>query len=434
MQRPHILYIHSHDTGRYIEPYGYGIASPSLQQLAEQGVLFRQAFCANPTCSASRAALLTGQSAHSSGMLGLSHRGFDLYDYGQHLVHTLHAAGYHTVLGGFQHVARDPQEIGYDELLRPDGNRAAQVVPRTVDFLGRDHRQPFFLSVGFSETHREFRTPGPAQDERYCRPPAPLPDTPETRHDMACFMASVEEYDRGVGAVMQALEDRGLADDTLVICTTDHGIAFPGMKCNLTDHGLGVMLLMRGPGGFVNGRVCDALVSHVDLFPTLCDLLEISPPEWLQGRSLMPLIRGDAEAVNEAVFGELNYHAAYEPQRTVRTRRWRYIRRFGGRGRPVLPNCDDSPSKQLWVGHGWGERPVAAEQLYDVVFDPNEAANLAADPAHAGILEKMRSHLRRWMDQTHDPLLEDETIPAPCGARVNDPDGASPREEPHTVS
>ncbi len=105
--------------------------------------------------------------------------------------------------------------------------------------------------------------------------------------------------------------------------------------------------------------MCDALVSQVDLFPTLCDLLEINPPAWLQGRSLLPLVRGEAPEIREAVFSEINFHVAYEPQRAVRTQRWKYIRRFDGRTRPVLPNCDDSPSKSLWIENGWRERPVA---------------------------------------------------------------------------
>lgn len=119
----------------------------------------------------------------------------------------------------------------------------------------------------------------------------------------------------GIGTVLQALEDAGLAENTIVICTTDHGIAFPGMKCNLTDHGIGVMLIMRGPGGFAGGAVCDAMVSHVDVFPSVCELLTIHPPQWLEGRSFLPIIRGETAEVNEEVFAEVTYHAAYEPQR-----------------------------------------------------------------------------------------------------------------------
>ena len=97
--RPNIVYIHSHDSGRYLSPYGQSVPTPNLQRLAQEGILFRKAFSAAPTCSPSRAALLTGLYPHSSGMLGLAHRGFSLNDYQQHIVHTLKAAGYTSVSG-----------------------------------------------------------------------------------------------------------------------------------------------------------------------------------------------------------------------------------------------------------------------------------------------------------------------------------------------
>jgi len=228
-----------------------------------------------------------------------------------------------------------------------------------------------------------------------------------------------------MGVVLEALAASGLAEDTLVICTTDHGIAFPAMKCNLTDHGIGVMLILRGPGGPSGGKVIDALVSHVDIYPTICELLEVDPPDWLQGKSMMPLIRGEAEEINDAIFAEVNYHAAYEPMRAVRTKRWKYIRRYDDRHRPVLPNCDDSPSKALWMEHNWRERAYAKEELYDLIFDPQEACNRAADPAYGKALQEMRARLDQWMRTTDDPLLRGP-VPAPSGAKVNDPDGTSP--------
>ena len=254
-----------------------------------------------------------------------------------------------------------------------------------------------------------------------------MPDTPETRQDIAAFKASARILDGGIGTVLDALERNGLADNTLVICTTDHGLAFPGMKCNLTDHGIGVMLIVRGPGGFTGGRVCDALVSQIDLFPTICELLEIERPAWLQGRSMMPLVNGETTEINDAIFAEVTYHAAYEPQRAVRTQRWKYIRRFGDRHRPVLPNCDDSPSKDVWLRHGWQDRFVPPEQLYHLIFDPNESHNLAHSPEVSTALHEMRGLLERWMQSTNDPLLHGPA-PAPPGAVVNDPDGLSPNE------
>src|SRR4051812_34267929 len=139
--RPNIVYLHSHDTGRHIQPYGHQVPTPNLQRLADEGLLFRQAFSAAPVCSPSRAALLTGEYSHSNGMLGLAHRGFRLADYDHHLVHTLRDAGYTSRLVGEQHIAADPRAIGYDEI-------AATIEPLPP--------APFFLDVGFTDTHRPF--------------------------------------------------------------------------------------------------------------------------------------------------------------------------------------------------------------------------------------------------------------------------------------
>ena len=428
MALPNIIYLHSHDTGRYVQPYGFGVPTPNIQRLAEEGVLFRQAFCAAPTCSASRTALLTGQSPHSAGMTGLVNRGWQLNDYNQHLLHTLRGAGYHTVLGGLQHLHQERTHLGFDQIIAPPkSTMVADVAPAAAAFLQNAPQQPFFLDVGFFETHRDFPQADPAT-ARYLRPPAPLPDTLDTRQDMADFVKMAGELDRGVGIILDALAAAGLAENTLVIQTTDHGLAFPAMKCNLTDHGIGVLLIMRGPGGFTGGQVYDAMISHIDLFPTLCEYLNIAPPSWLQGKSLLPVIRGEHDEINDAIFAEVTYHAAYEPQRAIRTQRHKYIRRYGERTKPVLPNCDDSLSKDLWLASGWQEREVATEQLYDLRFDPNEMQNLAALPAYADTLQDLRQRLDQWMTTTADPLLNQQPAPAPPGTVVNDPDGLSPRE------
>lgn len=426
--RPNIVYLHSHDSGRYLQPYGYAVPTPNLQRLAGEGVLFRQAFSGAPTCSPSRAALLTGQCAHQSGMLGLAHRGFSLNDYKQHIVHTFRAAGYISVLAGIQHVAARPETIGYDEVLTPKSMSAVQVAPGAVEFLNRRPIKPFFLDVGFFETHREYPKPTTADDPRYIQPPVPLPDTRQTREDMAAYHASARVLDRGVGEVLDALDRNGLAANTLVISTTDHGIAFPRMKCNLEDFGLGVSLIMRGPGEFRGGRVCDALISQIDVFPMLCEVLGIERPAWLSGRSLLPVLRGSVKEINEAVFAEVTYHAAYEPKRAVRTGRYKYIRRFGDRKTPVLPNCDDSLSKSLWLEYGWKDHQLPQESLYDLVFDPTEQNSLVSEVTAQPVLAEMRGRLDRWMRDTKDPLLHGP-VPAPHGAQVNNPAGLSPKEK-----
>jgi arylsulfatase A-like enzyme len=416
-----ILYIHSHDTGRYVQPYGCGVTTPNIQRLAEEGVLFRKAFCAAPTCSPSRASLLTGRWAHCAGMLGLVNRGFELPEPQTHLASVLAAGGYRTALVGMQHLVREPKRLGYQEIVPVAGNAARDVAPAASGFLDSSLSEPFFLSVGFSETHRDFHPATAVEDPRYAAPPAPLPDTPETRLDMARFQASALELDRGIGRVLRALADAGLAERTLVICTTDHGIAFPFMKCHLTDHGLGVMLIMRGPGGFGGGKVVDGMVSHVDVFPTLCEFLGIAPPEWLQGVSMMPLVTGEQEQIRDQLFGEVNFHDTYEPQRAVRTLRYKYIRRFTERERPFVVHCDGSPSKDLFMRHGWKQRVVLREQLYDLLYDPNEAANIAAQPASSEVLEDMKTRLNDWMKVSDDPLLKGPVVPPP-EAIQSDPD------------
>ena len=431
MGRPNIIYLHSHDTGRHVQPYGHQVPAPNMQRLADQGLLFRQAFCAAPSCSGSRACLLTGQWAHVNGMTGLAHRGWQLRDYGRHLVHPLRRAGYWSALIGEQHLSVDPAVLGYDHIVDVATTQAHAIAPAARKLLNSRPPQPFFLSIGFFETHREFFRPSSPRDALYVAPPAHLPDTPQTRADMASFNASVGSLDRGVGAVLGALDELGLADDTIVVLTTDHGLPVPGAKATLTDRGLGVLLIMRGPGGFAGGRVADALVSHVDLYPTLCELAGAPLPDGLAGRSLLPLARGQTSEVRDELFAELTYHVAYDPQRAIRTKRYKLIRRFGDRLEPVLANIDDSPSKDLLVAAGWGRRQRPREELHDLLLDSGELRNLAGDPELDAVREDLERRLHEWMVATGDPLL-DGPVPPPPGALVSDPAALSP-DAPHLL-
>jgi arylsulfatase A-like enzyme len=129
----------------------------------------------------------------------------------------------------------------------------------------------------------------------------------------------------------------------------------------------------------------------------------------------------------------MTYHVAYEPQRSVRTERWKYIRRFDDFPGPVLVNCDDSASKEIWLEAGWGERTVPRERLYDLVLDPAEMDNLAADPSRETVLAEMRDRLDTWMRETDDPLLDGPVAP-PVGAEVNEQWDISPDEPPRIVT
>jgi len=443
MNKPNIVFVHSHNTGRYIQPYGYAVPTPNLQHLSETGIVFRQAFAAGPTCSPSRASFMTGMVPHSCGMLGLAHRGFALTDYGEHLARFLKPAGYTTVLSGVEHTAPNLPMVGYDKILSfhqielPDARNPKDPAQAASGFLRSGPQEPFFLSVGLFETHRPFPKADPknhpAEDPRYCRPPRPLPDVPQTRADMADFKAAARLMDEKFGLVLDALEDSGLADSTYVFCFCDHGIQFPLNICNLTDHGIAVFFLARGPRYFHGGRDVDAMVSLIDLVPTVCDLAGIPIPERVQGRSLLPLIDGESENLHDTLFAEVNYHAAYEPTRCVRTRRYKYIRRYDRRDHLVLPNVDDTPSKDFMLAAGWAERPREQEMLYDLSFDPDEINNLIDNENYRSIREELSMRLDRWMEETGDPLL-DGPVSAPVGSYLNDPDDLSPEDPTYRVS
>ena len=427
MRPPNIVYLHSHDTGRYVQPYGYQVMTPNIQRIADQGLLFRQAFCAAPSCSGSRACLLTGQWAHVNGMTGLAHRGWELSDYGRHIVHPLRSAGYWSALIGEQHLSTSPDVLGYDRVVAIGTTRVDSITPATLQLLRSRPPQPFFLSIGFFETHREFFEPSSVRDALYGAPPNQLPDTPVTRADMAAFKASARSLDQGVGAVLHGLDEAGLADETLVVLTTDHGLPFPGAKATLSDQGLGVLLMIRGPGGFHGGHVIDGLVSHVDLYPTLLELAGAPIPDGAHGHSLLPLARQEISEVREELFAELTYHAAYDPQRAIRTRRHKLIRHFGDRLEPVLPNVDDSPSKSLLISAGWGTQRRSRVELYDLIMDPMEMRNLAEADGFAQLRDGLDGRLNEWMVTTRDPLVHGP-VPVPPGAVVNDPAGVSASE------
>lgn len=438
MSRPNILYLHSHDTGRYIQPYGYPVETPNLQRFAEQGVLFRNAFAVSPTCSPSRAALLTGRYPHCCGMHGLASPkwGYTLNDPTQHMPHQLNAAGYLTVLGGVQHLAKEPasdvRTLGYQAFLHDHdvGEDVPDLHELAADFVGRKHDRPWYLAVGFDETHRDNRQGAPDSgtrfskhtpydparlDARYCRAPAIFPDMPEIRADWASYREGARILDARIGHVLAALDRSGNAANTIVLITTDHGLAWPGMKCNLTDHGLGVLLMMRAPDAFSGGQVIDPIVTHLDVYPTLCDLAALDRPGWLQGKSMLPLVRGEVGELHDAIFAEQGWHEVAEAQRAVRTQRYKYIRRLDTSG-PKSLNCDEGPAKQVVQQAGWFDRDTSEELLFDLMLDPEERCNLAADPALKEIRDELRRRLQTWMEVTNDPFLRGHPVPPPAQA------------------
>jgi len=418
-----ILYLHTHDTGRYIQPYGYAVPTPHLMQLASEGTLFRQAFCAGPTCSPSRAAMLTGMDPHSFGMTGLAHRGFRLNDYSKHLASFLGRLGYETVLCGVQHEAPEDEMIGYKKIISADPGDAFSTWDETnaqiaASYIMEEKHQPFFLSLGLHHTHRRFPDIDPGVNPDYVQPPSSIYDTKATREDMAAFMTSAMIADRCFGTVLDALKQAGKEDDTIILFTTDHGIAFPQMKCNLTDAGIGVSLIIKYPGNPLQGKAVDALVSQLDLYPTLCDLINTEKPGWLQGHSLQPLFEGEADQVREEIFSEVSYHAAYEPMRCIRTQRYKLIRFYDEHDRHIPDNIDSSPSKSFMANHGFLEQKREREMLFDLYLDPGERVNLIDDEKYKAVYADLNKRLGDWQLATDDPILKGP-VPKPAGAVIN---------------
>jgi len=435
-----IIYLNTHDLGRAIEPYGYPVPTPNLMRLAREGTLFRKAFSAAPTCSPSRSALLTGMAAHSAGMTGLAHRGFSLTEEGRnaHLARYLRDNGYLTALAGIQHevAGKQVESIGYQRVLGPPPgpgpDRDVEIARSAAEFIrAHDGKQPFFLALGLFNTHREFPELDGSVDPDYLMPFFPAYDSPRAREDMARFILSAKVVDRCVGIVLDAVEAAGLADKTIVLFTTDHGVAFPHCKCTLYDTGIGVATILRFPGNSMAGKATDALVSQLDLYPTLCDLVGIAKPGWLQGRSLVPLLMGETDRVRDAVFAEVSYHAAYEPLRCVRTDRYKLIRVYdNGHDGIVAANIDDSPTKSFMVEAGLLAEERPREMLFDLHLDPVERVNRIGDGRYQGVYEDLSRRLDAWMAETGDPLLPDGRVPKPEGAVVNLVTALSPRERP----
>lgn len=177
-----------------------------------------------------------------------------------------------------------------------------------------------------------------------------------------------------------------------------------------------------------SGRVFDAIVSHLDILPTICDVAEIDPPDWLEGLSLLPLVRGEQDELHQEIFSEVTYHAAYEPQRAVRTARYEYVRRFDERhpGR-VLANLDDGLTKDVMLAYGWADIDPPKESLYDLWLDPSEGNNRIDDPVLAGVLSDLKRRLHDWMVRTEDPLIHGTVAPAE-GTFHNTVDQISPSD------
>ncbi len=432
-QRKNVVLIVADDHGRDLGCYGNrDVRTPHLDALAAEGTRFEFAFCTTASCSPSRSVILSGLQNHTNGQYGLEHATHkqNSHAWVRGLPNLLRDAGYRTCLVGKYHVAPE-SSYRFDEVANQGtmGSRhTVRMAENAARFLRQADPRPFFLYFCPTDPHRagegfanEREYPGisPARyDPKALQVPHFLPAQPEARRELAEYYAAVSRLDQGVGQLLRALRESGRLEETLVIYASDNGIPFPGAKTTLYEPGIRLPLLVRAPGQRRRGLVCRAMVSWVDLVPTVLQFTGARGPEYpLHGRSFLPLMEESDPPEWDEVYASHQFHeiTMYYPMRAVRTRRYKYLRNLA---HPLpFPFASDLWNSATWQGVlrrkdlRYGSRTTTAyvqrpqHELYDLEADPRELDNLAARPEHAPILAGLQAKLRAWQQRTGDPWL-----------------------------
>jgi len=410
-ERPNIIFVTLHDLGKNLNCYNELLPeTPSIARLANEGVVFENHFTTCPLCSPARASIQTGRYPHNNGMNGLTHRGFALNNDEKCIPHYLNELGYHTALVGLQHEVHDNiARLGYREIRQPANGKqfSPDVIPLAVDFLEKKQKEPFLLSIGFADVHLPFEQPfNIPLDPSKVYVPAYLVDCPEVRKSLAWFHGFVQSVDRAMKILLDTLDRTGLTQNTLIFFTTDHGFAFPRAKSTLYDPGIAVTLIARWPGRISPAQRIKGMTSHIDILPTILDILGQSDPECVQGRSFLPLLENPDAAGRDSIFAEKSWHGnEYDPMRCIRTSEFKYIRNFTRGWLYQTPlDIKRSPAGRAMEESRRRDRPMT--ELYHLPTDPDETNNLSGNPQYAAIERELDARLRRWMRNTHDPLPE----------------------------
>ena len=400
------------------------VQTPAFDRVAREGALFTHAFCSSPSCTPSRGALLTGrnfwQLEEGGNLWSALPAKFPTYP------ELLAAAGYYTGHTGKAWGPGRLQEGGRSQQPPGPGFKNFDVF---MDKKPKD--QPFCFWFGCVDPHRPYeRGSGAAsgKDSDDVQVPPFLPNVPEIRSDIADYYFEVERFDKAVDKMLDRLERDGLAEDTIVIITSDNGMPFPRAKANLYDYGTRMPFCMRWPGVIAPGQTIDALVNHIDVAPTLLEAAGLPPNPSIAGESLLPLaVKGGKQDRTRVFFGR-ERHAWVRPDglgypcRAVRTRDYLYIRNFEPDRWPPgdPPHYGDvdimnrfSPTKHYMLDHredadvaplfqlAFGKRP--AEELYDLGKDPHQLENVAAAAGYEDIRERLSEQLMAHLKGTGDP-------------------------------
>lgn len=423
--------------GRHLGCYGEKVATPNFDRIAGRGVRFSNYFCTSPSCSPSRGSISTGLYPHNNGLVGLAHLGWSIKKNVKTMPIYFNKLGYNThLIGGHHEMPVENQNkyesrkaaadaLGYKHFhdtadLVPDPHynyigACYEILKKQIDNISSEN--PFFINIGTPGAHRAYAAVragiifNPDHPDHVSVPPY-LPDRQAVREDISFLNGFVKREDEYTGKIFDLLEEKGLLENTLFVCTTDHGIAMPRAKGMLYDPGVGTYLIMYWKGRFEGGRVFNELLSNVDLLPTYLELAGGRVPE-LDGKSILPLLDGKNYMENEYIFTELTWHDQYNPMRSIRTRTGKLIRNFGNRPRVYLP-LDiymGRAGESMYADCYYYRRPEY--ELYDLENDFTEVNNLYNLPEHSELQNSLAGKLENWMRKTEDPLLFGDIPPNP---------------------
>ncbi len=405
--------------------------TPNIDAFAAGGMKFLRAHVQVGNCYPSRNVMWSGRYPHRSGVEGFYQ--VKPIDYPV-LVDLMKEAGYHVSIRGKVAHSTPYQPYGWDAdfTTLPDGSpthlkdaESYRLSTRAAIVAAKQAGKPFCFNINISDPHKPFWKPGdPHPTSRiFTADEVPVPgyltDDPAVREELALYYSSVRRADDCFGAIMSALEESGEVDNTFVMFLSDHGMPLPFAKTQLYHHSTRTPLIVRWPGVTGDGTADDThLVSAVDFLPTLLDVIGAAHPRGLDGRSFLPLIRGEAQVDRGVVYKEYNENSGRvrNPMRGVQTARYLYLFNPWSDGKRLMATATNGTAtwrrmKQLAAEDKAVAERVnlmeyrAVEEFYDVAEDPDCLRNLVDEPAHAGELARHRGLMEAWMTRTEDHAL-----------------------------
>jgi len=461
-ERPNILFVISDDqswlhTSINDDPV---VKTPVFDRIATEGVLFKYAFCAAPSCTPSRGAICTGQN------IWRLEQGGDLWStlpkkfitYQEILESNGYAIGFtgkgwgpgYNEPGGRSQNPAGPayNRIETNDELSPSRKRVYYPA-NFIDFYNKKEKgQPFCFWFGSRDPHRGYEEGSGIKAGKQLsnvKVPSFLPDCPEVRSDLLDYYCEIERFDSDLGVIVDFLEEKGELDNTIIVVTGDNGMPFPRGKCTLYDYGVREPLAIRWPQKVRGGRVIDDFVSFIDFAPTFLEAVGLTPPSEMTGKSFYNLLTseksGKIDTSRTKVFCAMERHTWCRldnmgyPMRSIRTYDYLYIRNYEPDRWPsgdperwwwreTFDEIDPGPTKHYMmenrdsksVSHlfklAFNKRP--SEELYDLKNDPDQMNNVADQPQYETIKQKLRDELVQYLKETNDPRETNQRIMWDC--------------------